>query len=97
MDVMELLPIGSVVLLKGGQKRLMVAGIKQTEVKDDGPGAEYDYMGFLYPEGHMGEQMQYLFNHDDIQDVIFRGYEDGERQFFLERLAAVYAKKAQEN
>lgn len=95
MDVRELLPIGSIVLLKDGQKRLMIAGVKQSELTDDGIGKEYDYMGVLYPEGHVGEQFQYLFNHEDIQKVIFRGYEDGERKDFLERLAAVYAQKAQ--
>ena len=29
MNIKELLPIGSVVLLKGGKKRLMVFGVKQ--------------------------------------------------------------------
>ena len=30
-NVKELLPIGSVVVLKGGEKKLMIFGIKQTD------------------------------------------------------------------
>lgn len=88
MMIKNLLPIGSVVLLKGGEKRLMISGIKQIE--DGGNGQEYDYMGVLYPEGHMGDQFQYLFNHEDIAETVFRGYEDEERQEFLDKLAKLY-------
>lgn len=90
MDIKELLPIGSIVLLKDGEKRLMVNGIMQSDA--DGSGKEYDYLGVLYPEGHIGAQFQYLFNHEDIAEVVFRGYEDEERASFISKLAALYAK-----
>ena len=83
MEVKELLPIGSVVLLKNGTKRLMIFGIKQT---DNDSKIEYDYIGVLYPEGNIGEGGQFLFNHSDIQKVFFKGYEDEERGEFLEKL-----------
>ena len=66
MEVKNLLPIGSVVLLKDGTKRLMIFGIKQT---DNSTNIEYDYIGVLYPEGNIGENGQFLFNHEDIQNV----------------------------
>ncbi len=88
MKIRELLPIGSIVLLKNGEKRLMVIGILQTD--ENGAGKNYDYIGVLYPEGHIGEQFQYLFNHEDIAQIVFRGYEDEERNAFLEKLAAFY-------
>ena len=88
MSINELLPVGSIVLLKDGEKKLMVSGIKQTDAGGDG--TEYDYLGVLYPEGHIGEQFQYLFNHDDINEVVFRGYEDEERTEFLAKLSALY-------
>ena len=37
----ELLPIGSVVLLKGGIKKIMVTGIKPVSKDDDGTEQEY--------------------------------------------------------
>lgn len=88
MTIKELLPIGSIVLLKEGEKKLMVVGIMQSEA--DGDGKEYDYLGVLYPEGHIGDGFQYLFNHEDIKNVVFRGYEDSERIDFLTKLSKVY-------
>ncbi len=90
MNIQDLLPIGSIVLLKDGEKRLMVCGIMQSDAS--GEGEEYNYMGVLYPEGHIGEQFQYLFNHEDIDQIIFRGYEDDERIEFLKKLTDIYGE-----
>ncbi len=87
MDVRELLPIGSVVMLKDGQKRVMIFGVRQT---DTTTGIEYDYISVFYPEGNMGEAGQFLFNHSDIDEVYFRGCEDEEREAFIESLAKFY-------
>lgn len=88
--VKELLPIGSVVLLKGGTKKAMVYGIKQTDLSD---GLEYDYIGVIYPEGNMGDGSQFFFNHDAIDQVFFRGYEDAERNAFIDKLAEYYGQQ----
>ena len=82
----HLLPIGSVVLLKDGVKKLMITGIKP--VKEDEPDKVYDYIGVIYPEGFIGNEYNFLFNHDSINDVIFRGYENPERKEFIEYLNA---------
>ncbi len=88
MDIKGLLPIGTVVLLKNGEKRLMIAGIKQMDVENSGK--EYDYYGVMYPEGHVGEDFQYLFNHEDISEIYFKGFEDNERVEFLNKLSTLY-------
>ena len=88
MRIKDLLPIGSIVLLRDGEKRLMISGIMQNDA--GGTQKNYDYMGILYPEGHIGEGFQYLFNHEDIDKIVFRGYEDEERTEFLAKLAAHY-------
>ena len=85
----ELLPIGSIVRLKEGEKRLMISGVIQQEAGNDK--ATYDYMGVLYPEGYIGEDFQYLFNHEDIEEIYFRGFEDEERVDFIKKLADAYA------
>ena len=87
MNFKELLPIGSVVLLKDATKRLMVYGVGQT---DESENVEYDYIGVMYPEGNMGEGTQFLFNHSDIDVIVFRGYEDEERTGFIQRLEGYY-------
>ncbi len=78
------LPIGSVVRLKNGEKRLMIFGIIQSEV--DNPKNQYDYIGVPYPEGNMGDEYQYLFYHEDIEELHFKGFEDIERQIFINKL-----------
>lgn len=87
MEIKELLPIGSVVLLKEGKKRVMIFGVKQTNQET---GIEYDYISVLYPEGNIGENGQYLFNHENIKEIYFRGYEDEERDTFIKNLAEFY-------
>ena len=47
----SLLPIGSVVLLNGGEKRLMICGRVQTDVAT---GKTYDYSACFYPDGIIG-------------------------------------------
>ena len=86
-NIKELLPIGSVILLEEAEKPLMIFGIKQSNMET---GEEYDYIGVPYPEGNMGTETQFLFQHTDIQDILFRGYETEERSDFIERLSQFY-------
>jgi len=88
MRIQGLLPVGSVVLLKGGKKRLMIAGIRQTSKAN--AEKEYDYMGVLYPEGYLSEEYNALFDHEDIATIYFRGFEDLERQEFIKNLEKYY-------
>ena len=80
---MTLLPIGSIVLLKKGRKRLMIYGITPI---DQEVGKMYDYIGCLYPEGHIGEEYTYLFDHDSIETIDFLGYMDSEYQVFRSKV-----------
>ncbi|MCL2016889.1 MAG: DUF4176 domain-containing protein [Defluviitaleaceae bacterium] len=96
MEIAELLPIGSIVLLKEGIKRLMIFGIKQTDVLEDGTANDYDYVGVLYPEGNVGKEYQFLFNHENIAEVIFRGFEDTERDDFISTLTTYYKQQLEQ-
>lgn len=92
-NMKDLLPIGSVVLLKEAQKRLMIFGVCQ---KDSETNKEYDYIGVFYPEGNVGENIRFLFNNEDIERVDFTGYSDEERTAFVDRLQEYYDKQAQQ-
>ena len=87
MKFTELLPIGSVVLLHGAQKRLMIYGVGQEDMTNK---ITYDYIGVAYPEGNMGEGTQFLFNHGDIEEICFRGFEDEEREKFITAVQQMY-------
>lgn len=83
----ELLPVGSIVLLEGGTKKTVIMGILQ--MNEENPGQVYDYLGVPYPEGYMGQGSSYLFKHENIAEVIWRGYEDEDRakmMNFLEKM-----------
>ena|SRR5699024_1988575 len=95
-----LLPNGSIVLLEGGNKRLMIYGRKQLltdegieDIKSKGKEVRkqtmYDYLGVFYPEGYIDQEHAYVFNHSDIIDIIFRGYEDEEEEEFQKILRQV--------
>lgn len=73
----RVLPIGSVVTLKGNPTRLMIVGyIAQS--KDDGK--IYHYCACYYPQG-LDEEQQVLFNTDDIDVVFFVGYQNKKSLF----------------
>lgn len=87
----ELLPIGSVVLLKEGTKKLMITGIKP--VSEDNPNKIFDYIGVVYPEGYLSNEYNFLFNHNDINDVVFIGYNNPEREDFINLMEKELNKK----
>lgn len=80
------LPIGSVVELHNGSKKLMVIGIDMTDTNTN---QTYDYCGVYYPEGFYDANNVFLFNNQDIAAVVHPGYDDQERRDFLERLASI--------
>lgn len=92
--IKDLLPIGSVVFLKGGTKKLMITGIKP--IKETEPNTIYDYIGVLYPEGFISNEYTFLFNHEDINDVVFRGYNNPEREEFINYLQEAYENDSQD-
>ena len=79
---------GGTLLLKDDQKLPMITGVMQRKPEKDSK--TFDYVGVLYPEGYMGNRFQFLFNHDNIDQIVFRGYEDQARLAFLEKLADYY-------
>lgn len=90
MNIQDLLPIGSVVLLKNGEKKLMIIGVKQTDVNSS---TEYDYLSVLYPEGYINPETMFFFNNDSIDQVFYRGMEDEERSDFIDKLDAYYSSQ----
>ncbi len=79
MEYIDLLPIGSVVLLKGGSRRVMICGRIQANAEK---GIIFDYSGCLFPQGIINSNDMYFFNHDDIQTIFFIGCQDAEELAF---------------
>ena len=78
------LPIGSVVLLKGADTKMMILGylkygpFNRTDI--------YDYAACLYPQGYHSPEKTFVFNHDGIERVYALGYQDETRIEFADQL-----------
>ncbi len=78
------LPIGTVVMLKGGTKRVMIAGF--CAISEDDKEKMWDYSGCMYPEGFLASDETCLFNHEQIETVYHLGLIDEEEEMYKENL-----------
>ncbi|MCI8347127.1 MAG: DUF4176 domain-containing protein [Bacilli bacterium] len=83
----KFLPIGSVVLLKGGTKKAMVTGFCSVVAEDKTK--MYDYTGCVYPEGYIDFNQICLFDHEQIEKVFHYGYVDEEETEFKKELEEI--------
>jgi len=67
----------------------MIYGVRQTAKAEDGSAKSVDYLAVPYPEGLINEILRFAFNHQDIEETVFTGYESETRQVFLQFLTAV--------
>jgi len=84
------LPIGSVVLLKDSQKRIMIVGVKQKQVGSD---KVWDYSACLFPEGILDPDKLFLFDNEQIERLYFVGLQDGESLTFSKKLSQLDIEK----
>ncbi|MEE3342691.1 MAG: DUF4176 domain-containing protein [Bacilli bacterium] len=82
MKVEKFLPIGTIVLLNGATKKIMITGFY---VVNDSNKA-YDYCGCLYPEGYLSSDKCLMFNHDQIYKIIYLGYSDDEDKKYRDEI-----------
>lgn len=73
----KILPIGTIVKLKKSTKKTVIMGLAPYDVEKRA--VLYDYLGVPYPEGYLGKGSCYCFNSDSIETVVYKGYEDEER------------------
>lgn len=72
------LPIGTVVMLNGGKKRVMITGFCAIENGDKSK--IWDYSGCVYPEGFLSSAQTCIFNHDQIEKIYHLGLADDEEE-----------------
>lgn len=75
------LPIGTVVMLDGGTKRVMITGF--CSITEEDKTKIWDYSGCLYPEGLINSNQLCLFDHSQIKKLYHLGlsYDDEEIEF----------------
>ncbi len=91
-DKEHLLPIGSVVLLKDGNKKIMICGRAQSMAGDEN-NEIFDYSACYYPEGIINPRELFLFNNEQIEEVVFTGYENDDELTYRELLETKMKEK----
>ena len=94
MKYKKYLPIGTVVMLKGGKKRAMITGFCAYENEDKKK--LYDYSGCLYPEGLFKMDQSFLFDHEQIGEIFHLGLIDDEELEFKKKLKDIVNKLGNE-
>ena len=84
---LNLLPLGTVVLLKNGKKKVMITGYYC--MGQESEGKVFDYSGCMYPEGVINSEKTLMFNHENIDKVFYVGYTDSESEEFSEHLKEI--------
>lgn len=75
------LPMGSVVLLNGSDKRMQIVG----QIQADASTLEvYDYCAVPFPEGYIDENQLAMFQHEEIRLICAVGHLDDGVWAFLE-------------
>ena len=77
-------PLGSVVLLKGASQKLLVIS-RGINVKHGEDTFFFEYGGVPYPDGLISDRMAY-FNHENISKVVFEGCNDIENRNMVENI-----------
>lgn len=70
----KFLPIGTVVKLKDAtaEAYLMITGFCVNKEEDET--VIYDYLGCMYPQGMIDQNANFLFNHDNIEKILYKGF-----------------------
>lgn len=80
----KFLPIGTVVMLKEAKRPIMITSycVFAVATKKE----VYDYGGCFYPVGILDPNLIQAFNHNQIEKVLYMGYETDEHKKFSEGL-----------
>ena len=86
------LPIGTVVLLKGASKKVMINGY--CAVAENRPNKIFDYRGCPFPEGVLESSGVALFDHEQINEICHIGYKNEESIELSDKLGIIVNNKS---
>ena len=97
------LPLGTVVVLNGGQKELMIMSyciLPTGEAYDkagkvDVKGKMFDYGACAYPEGMITSDQLFAFNHENITKIVAMGYQSDKQKELSEFLVKAIEERNQ--
>lgn len=87
----QLLPIGTVVVLDFVGQAVMIYGRKQKQAGED---KIWDYVACPYPQGHIADDTNVFFQHDQIGQVVFKGFETEGEMKLKNKLNEIFAEES---
>ncbi|HAB65733.1 MAG TPA: hypothetical protein DCE23_00050 [Firmicutes bacterium] len=88
------LPIGTVVLLEGATKPIMITGF--CAVTKDMPDKTFDYRGCPWPEGVLESSGVALFDHSQIKEILHMGFKNDESIDLSDKLEIIIESKSKD-
>ena len=82
--MLKLLPIGTIVRVKGARVPFMIAGYFPEDQSVSG--YYYDYSAFPYPIGFSSTIEATFMNETEIEGIIAMGYQDEEQMEYVKKL-----------
>ena len=89
------LPIGSIVLVNDGEKKMMIIGYKVRSAEDSDK--VWDYLGCIYPIGVFSKKVNFVFDHKEIREICFSGFSDEEHKKLVDRLNSIKDSELNKN
>ena len=87
----KFLPIGTVCQLKDTPQKVAITGFcMKNENYDD---KVFDYVACYYPQGIFDQNKNILFDHDQIEAIIFMGYVDEDEIKFKQKIKEILSKQ----
>ena len=80
----KFLPIGTVCILKGSNQKVAITGFCMKN--ENVPDKVFDYVACFYPQGVYDLSKNILFDHEQIESVIYMGYINEEEKLFKEKV-----------
>ena len=80
----KFLPLGTICMLENGKRPIMIIGY--LPATNDEPKKVFDYTGCIFPEGMITNNQTAVFNHKQIKEVLFMGYENDASKTFHQKL-----------
>ncbi len=78
----KVLPLGTVVTLKDGDGSQLMIIARASVVAEGRKEVYYDYGSVLIPQGMLAPEAVYFFNRENVNEIIFYGYENEEEKQF---------------
>ncbi len=82
----KFLPIGTVVLLKDGNKKVMITSYLIFSTGNSENKKMFDYGACTFPEGIIESDYAVAFNHEEIKEIVHMGHEDEDQKNLNELL-----------